>query len=310
MKRTKGFTLIELLVVIAIIALLVSILLPALGRARELAKRVQCASQLKGMGNAFAMYQNDNRGQNPKPWTENTNSLLFGSGAAGTFSTNNGPAGAPTEYAYYAKKDFLNFNGKASVGISLYCLVRYVDVNPKVFVCPSAALDEEMDLQVAINVGLGQIWQVEDWSDLINFRYGHNLSYSMHYPFNSYHMNGSTSGGMVLMADKSNKFDSIQFTVNPNVPEASPNDGEVGSWDDSEDTTFSNMAHGNSNNHQTECQNVLFAGASVERREAPNIGLANDNIYTSYGLVPLDKQIGYWDGSREPQQRQDSYLGN
>ncbi len=51
-------------------AMAISILMPALGRARELAQRVQCASQLRGLGNAIAMYQNDFEGKNPKSLQE------------------------------------------------------------------------------------------------------------------------------------------------------------------------------------------------------------------------------------------------
>ncbi len=60
-KSNKAFTLIELLVVISIIAVLMSILMPALGKVKEQAKRVVCASNLKQTGMALALYAYENK---------------------------------------------------------------------------------------------------------------------------------------------------------------------------------------------------------------------------------------------------------
>ncbi len=77
-KSKKAFTLIELLVVISIIALLVSILMPALGLAREQAKRVKCASNLHSIGQGVYMYGAENDDLLPEPAYETGNGAVWG----------------------------------------------------------------------------------------------------------------------------------------------------------------------------------------------------------------------------------------
>src|SRR5690348_8287329 len=62
MRRSRGFTLVELLVVIGIIALLMSILLPALNKARQQAYRVKCMNQMRQMMYAEKIYESEWKG--------------------------------------------------------------------------------------------------------------------------------------------------------------------------------------------------------------------------------------------------------
>lgn len=71
--RPGGFTLIELLVVIAIIAVLMGILMPALGRVREQARETVCRSNLRGVGLGIQMYLPDNDFRMPKTYSDPAN---------------------------------------------------------------------------------------------------------------------------------------------------------------------------------------------------------------------------------------------
>lgn len=95
-KRRQGFTLIELLVVISIIALLISILLPALGSARDAARNVQCLSNLRQIATGMIIYAQDNddllpparmsgpniaSNKQPPWWIQLGNANIIGTGA-------------------------------------------------------------------------------------------------------------------------------------------------------------------------------------------------------------------------------------
>jgi len=108
--RKKGFTLIELLVVIAIIAILASIIMPALGRAREAARRAVCISNLHNIGLMILMYANDN--EQELPWY--LGAML--------------PAGFPLDIAP-AYTEWIGVLG-----------TDYYRARPKIFICPSAYL--------------------------------------------------------------------------------------------------------------------------------------------------------------------------
>lgn len=335
MKRTKGFTLIELLVVITIIALLVSILLPALGRAREMANRIRCGANLKGLARATTMYFGDFNGQGPKSFHTNELGSNFGTWK---FWDGTNPyyarqillsAGIPE---YPDKNLFDNFG--SNVGSCLWLLVRHEDISPKTFICPSADFDKEMDFQKAIADG-----GVESWEECIDFNGSVHNSYSMNNVWEN-PIKETSDDERAYMADKSNKFDTAVNTsipdcrsgleadsmipgiTSPNAAAAIPVTGYY-VWTDEADDYAGNVAHGNSNNHDTDVQQVLFSDGSVETCSDPLVGIGKDNIYTAWRTnqqpTQEDKIIGYWgsayySGPPKPDRpctsEKDSYLGN
>jgi len=137
MKR-RGFTLIELLVVVAIIALLIAILLPSLGKARELSNRSVCAANLRGTSQSMNVYAADNQDAYPIVAGKPTSYSLVGAGNSATTSD-------------LAITQMYNNSSVGSVSQNLWILVLTGQVAPKQFVCKSDAVGSASNASATIN---------------------------------------------------------------------------------------------------------------------------------------------------------------
>jgi prepilin-type N-terminal cleavage/methylation domain-containing protein len=277
-KRRKGFTLIELLVVVAIIALLISILLPSLARAREITKRAVCASNLRGIGQGMKVYANDNRDWFPtSPFQESGTSNAMAVNFIGNMAYN------------YTTQLTDNERENAHPSRSLFMLVIDGSCTAKQFICPSAG-DSEDDMRNKVSNTETACQPGVNRFDFKGYPY---VSYGYQLPFGpKAKPNENLDPRMAILADKGPFFEADQEDsstgTTPDTTAALNAGAEIklkGYSSASDVLKAANDAwkNYNSKNHSQEGENVMFLDSHVDFVKKPIVGVNYDNIYTRQG---------------------------
>jgi len=261
MKSKKAFTLIELLVVVAIIALLIAILLPSLARAREMARRSMCASNLRQIGLAMIQYAQTNNESFPKVNTPaganvvGTNNSFDGSNPLTAYFRNLTDDGVDNPFDGTANADAAAGADKTvSSCLWLLCRTSYQPVDTKVFVCPS--VKKKYNKQDPMREQNGDRRGPKYFSDFycdptVNYL----ISYSIHNPWSGPWDTSTPKPAFVIAGDENNGIDP---------------------------TDDGNKDNSNSANHSQDGQNVMAVDASVKFVKTVHAGLNDDNVYTAY----------------------------
>ncbi|MBN2210403.1 MAG: hypothetical protein JW709_03325 [Sedimentisphaerales bacterium] len=300
MTSHKGLTKIEVLIIGVVILLLALILLPILSRSRSMAKRQTCQNNLHTIANYFHLYNCDYKCQNPIIWSDAVRSdAQFGMGLY------NAPGA--TTYTRWVDPDFRQFgkrilpalekwNQEPTAGGCLYLLIVYEDAQPKEFLCPADPLAVESNLALAVSTCQNNGWLVpEGWNDLNDFHSMANLSYAYNDPWAA-PLDDSATSALVLLADRNPAYATVIGSITPQAGAAPDGSSRAG----------------NSPNHRSTGQNVLFADHHAQWCPTPLVGIQEDNIYTHWDIPDrdkADKHIGRWDRGHA-QDLMDSYLGN
>ena len=310
MKRHhKGFTLIELLVVVAIIALLISILLPSLSRARELAKRAVCSANLRGIGQGEHIYSNDHYEWFPHHYYVPTYSLpqtvpqTHGINFVGYMGSAREPTITQEVVADASNNDHGSESTTAShPARSMFLLVVAGFSTAGEFLCPSSA-DAPDDLR---NRGSDaaplQEAAAQPGKNRFEFRGYPYMSYGYQLPYSRRGKpRGTMDVRMPVNADKGPFFmaaaeDSGTRTTADMYSGVTvlPSGGDFSDPDLILRIGSERWRPYNSQNHNGEGQNVLFVDSHVEFIKRPLAGVGYDNIYT-YQMSwtqPLDVFLG------------------
>lgn len=237
----------ELLVVIAVIGVLLAILLPATERARHKGYITACGSNLHQLGQSLTIYANDNRGAYPR--------------------TSYDPAMSPTAGTGVAASDPFAVGGPQANDMSaaVWLLLRAEKLPTSLVICPYDDVNEfEADKAVVANQ-----------SNFTNYKKNLGYSYANPYPDKS-----ANERGYRLAAKVSPAF-AVMADINPGISPVhkadiyAPRPGAAASV----------MRLGNSGNHESEGQNVLYGDGHVEYQITPLCGVNGDNIYTGQTAI-------------------------
>ena len=241
-----GFTLIELLVVVSIIALLISILLPSLGKAKELANRAYCAANERGLTQSLMVYA--------------SNYDVFPATNAPTSANSYFGVPGPANLEGMSRSDptlaMMPTQMQGNPAACLWMLNLVNEAPPKIFLCKS-------DRYV---ITPAQTLDQTTANYLCGFQAATQISYSIAYPW--------TSGNTVSQAWRGRDMSSNTPLMSDIAPLKEPNVKEP---DDAKGTTVKLL---NTASHESAGQNVSYGDGHVDWSRDPYCGANNDNIFS------------------------------